>query len=89
VAALSKASAIGVIDRNYSFGSPFNSGVVANEIRAALYNADRRPPLLSFICGLGGREVMLEDVKKAVDMCYAAAKAGKAEARTHWLGVRE
>jgi pyruvate ferredoxin oxidoreductase alpha subunit len=89
VAALSKASAIGVIDRDYSFGSPFNSGVVANEIRAALYNADKRPPLLSFICGLGGREVMLEDVKKAIDMCYAAAKAGKAEARTHWLGVRE
>ena len=89
VAALSKAHAIGVIDRDYSFGSPFNSGVVANEIRAALYNAEKRPPLLSFICGLGGREVTLEDVKKAVDMCYAAAKAGKAEARTHWLGVRE
>jgi len=89
VAALSKAHAIGVIDRDYSFGSPFNSGVVANEIRAALYNADKRPPLLSFICGLGGREVTLEDVKKATDMCYAAAKAGKAEARTHWLGVRE
>jgi pyruvate ferredoxin oxidoreductase alpha subunit len=89
VAAVSKAQAIGVVDRDYSFGSPFNSGVVANEIRAALYNADKRPPLLSFICGLGGREVTLEDVKKATDMCYAAAKAGKAEARTHWLGVRE
>src|SRR5206468_88404 len=49
VAALSKAKAVGIIDRNYSFGSPFGSGVVANEIRAALYNADRRPPLLSFI----------------------------------------
>ena len=38
---------IGVIDRDYSFGSPFDSGVVANEIRAAMYNADKRPPLLS------------------------------------------
>ena len=46
VKALSKASAIGVIDRDYSFGSPFNAGVVANEIRAAMYNADKRPPLL-------------------------------------------
>ena len=61
VAALSPAKAIGVIDRDYSFGSPFGSGVVANEIRAALYNAERRPPLLSFICGLGGREVTLGD----------------------------
>ena len=89
VAALSKAKAIGVIDRDYSFGSPFNSGVVANEIRAAMYNADKRPPLLAFICGLGGREVTLEDVDKATDMCYAAAKAGKSDAKTHWLGVRE
>ncbi|HXH83078.1 MAG TPA: pyruvate ferredoxin oxidoreductase [Candidatus Tectomicrobia bacterium] len=89
VAALAGAQAIGVIDRDYSFGSPFNSGVVANEVRAALYNAARRPPLLSFISGLGGREVTLEDVDKATDMCYAAARAGKAEPTTHWLGVRE
>jgi pyruvate ferredoxin oxidoreductase alpha subunit len=89
VAALSRAGAIGVIDRDYSFGSPFASGVVANEIRAALYNAERRPPLISFICGLGGREVTLEDVYKAADMCYSAANSGKSEARTHWLGVRE
>ncbi|MBI1964339.1 MAG: pyruvate ferredoxin oxidoreductase [Candidatus Rokubacteria bacterium] len=89
VKALSKAQAVGVIDRNYSFGSPFYSGIVANEIRAALYNAERRPPLLSFISGLGGREVTLEDVYKAVDMCYGAAKAGKSDTRTHWLGVRE
>src|SRR5438876_961109 len=89
VKALSGAKAIGVIDRDYSFGSPFHSGVVANEIRASLYNADKRPPLLSFICGLGGREVTLEDVNKAVDMCEAAAKSGKSDAKTHWLGVRE
>ena len=89
VAALSKAKAIGVVDRDYSFGSPFHSGVVANEIRAALYNADKRPPLLAFICGLGGREVTLEDVYKATDLCYAAATSGKSDAKTHWLGVRE
>jgi pyruvate ferredoxin oxidoreductase alpha subunit len=89
VAALSRAAAIGVIDRDYSFGSPFASGVVANEIRAAMYNADRRPPLLSFISGLGGREVTLEDVHRATDLCYNAATAGKSDARTHWLGVRE
>src|SRR3990170_1254809 len=89
VAALSKAKAIGVIDRDYSFGSPFGSGVVANEIRAAMYNADRRPPLLSFICGLGGREVTLEDVGQATDLCFTAAKSGKSDTKTHWLGVLE
>jgi len=89
VAVLSKAKAIGIVDRDYSFGSPFNSGVVATEIRAALYNSDKRPPLLSFIGGLGGREVTLEDVYKVAELCYAAANAGKSDAKTHWLGVRE
>src|SRR5215468_10513607 len=89
VKALSRASAIGVIDRDYSFGSPFDAGVVANEIRAAMYNADKRPPLVSFISGLGGGEVTLEDVYKATDLCYTAANSGKSDARTHWLGVRE
>jgi len=88
-AVLSRAKAIGVIDRDYSMGSPFASGVVANEIRAALYNADKRPPLLAFISGLGGREVTLEDVYKATDLCYNAANAGKSDAKTRWLGVRE
>ena len=87
--ALSKAKAIGVIDRDYSFGSPFGSGVVANEVRAALYNAEHRPPLIGFICGLGGREVTLGDVYKATDICDAAAKAGRVERGTYWLGVRE
>jgi len=89
VAVLSKAKAIGVVDRDYSFGSPFHSGVVANEIRSAMYNADKRPPLLSFICGLGGREVTLPDVDRATDMCFAAAISGKSDAKTYWLGVRE
>ena len=89
VACLSKAKAIGIVDRDYSFGSPYASGVVANEIRAAMYNSDTRPPLLGFIGGLGGREVTLEDVYKAADLCYSAANSGKSDAKTHWLGVRE
>lgn len=89
VAALARARAIGVIDRDYSFGSPFASGVVANEVRAALYNSAHRPPLLSFISGLGGREVTLEDVYRAADLCYSAANSGTAAPKTTWLGVRE
>ncbi|MFQ5898100.1 MAG: pyruvate ferredoxin oxidoreductase [Candidatus Methylomirabilia bacterium] len=89
VGALRRAKAIGVIDRDYSFGAPFGSGVVATEVRAALYNADHRPPLIGFICGLGGREVTLEDVYKATEISYGAAKAGRAEQTTYWLGVRD
>jgi pyruvate ferredoxin oxidoreductase alpha subunit len=87
--ALGKAKAIGVIDRDYSFGSPFGSGVVANEVRSALYNSEKRPPLIGFICGLGGREVTIENVTEMVQLCEHAAMTGKAEKPTYWLGVRE
>jgi hypothetical protein len=33
--------------------------------------------------------VTLEDVYKAAELCYNAANAGKSDAKTHWLGVRE
>jgi len=34
---LGRFSAVGVIDRDYSFGSPYLGGVLAGEVRSALY----------------------------------------------------
>jgi len=88
VKTLGRFQGIGVIDRDYSFGSPYFSGVVANEIRAALYNAPARPPLLSFICGLGGREVTVPNVREMTDLVRRAA-AGEDVGATHWIGIRQ
>ena len=62
--------------------------MVANEVRAALYNAEHRPPLIGFICGLGGREVTLEDEQGGGHL-LRGGEAGRAERATYWLGVRE
>jgi hypothetical protein len=43
---------------------------------------------LGFICGLGGREVLLQDVEKMTGIVYDAA-AGKTQPPTQWIGVRE
>jgi len=86
---LQRFSAVGVIDRDYSFGSPYNSGVVANEVRTALYAAPgAKPPVLGFISGLGGREVTVPDVEKISDSVIAASK-GKSQPLTQWIGLRE
>jgi pyruvate ferredoxin oxidoreductase alpha subunit len=45
---------VAVVDRNFSFGA---GGIFAQEIRAALCNAERRPPVFGYIAGLGGRDV--------------------------------
>lgn len=85
---LSRFKAVGVIDRDYSFGSPYFSGVVANEVRTALYSAEKRPPVVGFICGLGGREVTVPNVREMTDMTFRAA-SGERLTDTYWIGLRE
>ncbi len=49
------------------------------EFASALYPAPgKKPPVVGFICGLGGREVTVPDVQKMTDAVYDAA-AGKAQ----------
>jgi pyruvate ferredoxin oxidoreductase alpha subunit len=85
---LSRFKAVGVIDRDFSLGSPYMSGVLATETRTALYPSAKRPPVLGFICGLGGREVTIPDVVKMSDSVFRAAE-GKSQPLTQWIGVRE
>ncbi|MHB8731996.1 MAG: pyruvate ferredoxin oxidoreductase [bacterium] len=87
-ALLSRFAAVGVADRDFSMGSPYNSGVVANEVRAALYNQPKHPPVVSFITGLGGREVTIPGVREMFEHTRKAAEAGNAPNDTVWIGVR-
>jgi pyruvate ferredoxin oxidoreductase alpha subunit len=85
---LGRFKAVGVIDRDFSLGSPYMSGVLATEVRTAMYPSPKRPPVLGFICGLGGREVTVPDVTKMADIVYQAAE-GKTQPLTQWIGLRE
>src|SRR5579884_2585735 len=85
---LGRFKAVGVVDRDFSFGSPDLSGVVATEVRSAMYSGNARPPVLGFICGLGGREVTVPDVEKMTEITFQAA-AGKSQPLTQWIGLRD
>jgi pyruvate ferredoxin oxidoreductase alpha subunit len=87
-ATLGRFKAVGVIDRDFSLGSPYRSGVLATEVRAAMYPAPNRPPILGFICGLGGREVTVPAVREMTESVYLAAE-GKTQPGTKWIGLRE
>jgi pyruvate ferredoxin oxidoreductase alpha subunit len=87
--ALAGVQAVGVIDRDFSFGSPSFSGVLANDLRSALYPMKMRPKILSFIAGLGGREVSTNDVIDVAGKAYDAASGRIGEQDTYWVGVRE
>jgi pyruvate ferredoxin oxidoreductase alpha subunit len=87
--ALGGVHAVGVIDRDYGFGSGYYSGVLANEVRAALYPLAKRPKVVSMIAGLGGREVSTDNVIDIADMVFAADEGKIDDQDTHWIGVRE
>ncbi|MFQ5879246.1 MAG: pyruvate ferredoxin oxidoreductase [Dehalococcoidia bacterium] len=87
-AAVGRAKAVGVIDRDFSLGSPYYSGVLFNEVRSALYDALQRPYVLNFIAGLGGREISADDVEEMADILFRAAETGQYEREAYWVGVR-
>jgi len=87
---LRRFKAVGVIDRDYSFGSPYYGGVLYNEIRSALYSQAKRPVIVGFIAGLGGREIEQPMATEIFEKTMAAAKGDLAAGDTcHWIGVRE
>src|SRR5438093_1625881 len=90
VKSLRRFKAVGVIDRDYSFGSPYYGGVLYNEIRSALYSQAKRPVIVGFIAGLGGREIEQPMATEIFEKTMAAAKGDLAAGDTcHWIGVRE
>ncbi|MFC2075478.1 pyruvate ferredoxin oxidoreductase [candidate division KSB1 bacterium] len=48
-----------VLDRDIDFGQ---GGIIAQEVRNALYTMKNRPKVYSYICGLGGRDITPEIV---------------------------
>ena len=86
---LSRFKAVGVIDRDYSLGSPFNGGVLFNEVRSTMYSAEKRIPIIGFIAGLGGREITIPVTRQMFEITQKVAEAGKVEQEIHWVGVRE
>jgi pyruvate ferredoxin oxidoreductase alpha subunit len=87
--ALASCKAVCVIDRDYSFGSPSFAGVLFHEIRSVLYPLEKRPMILNFIAGLGGREIRVSSVNEMVDKTQTAVDTGKIDQETTWIGVRE
>jgi pyruvate ferredoxin oxidoreductase alpha subunit len=75
-----------VVDRALSFGGP--GGPAFSEIRSALYGEKKRPKIIGFVGGLGGRDLTVTEfegmVKRAAEINDTAA-----EKEYEMFGVRE
>lgn len=85
--AVKDARVIAVVDRNVEPG--VFGGVVFNEIKATLYSLDKRPLVIGFIAGLGGRDVTVDDFLAMADKALKGAETGEIERELKFVGVRE
>ena len=79
--ATARAKKIAVIDRNFSFGA---SGIFAQEVRAALYNAPEHPPVFGYIAGIGGLDATVELLE---EIYWKTKNTAFPEKESVWMGI--
>ncbi len=86
VKAVSHLKAVGIVDRSVSFG--WNAGPVYQEMLSAMYFMPNRIPAVSFIAGLAGADITLEDFSRIIDTTAAALKGDIPEMPV-WLSLND
>jgi pyruvate ferredoxin oxidoreductase alpha subunit len=76
---------LAILDRAISFGGI--GGPVCSEIKAALYQQPKRPKIVSFIAGLGGRDVPPEQFEEMIEQAMKMKGKKKLEEFTT-IGIR-
>jgi pyruvate ferredoxin oxidoreductase alpha subunit len=83
--AISCAGAVAVLDRALSFGY---QGLLATDVKTALYDAPQRPLVLGLMVGFGGREVNLDTVREVVQRTQRALDTGHVPNETEFIGLK-
>ena len=84
--ALRDAQLLVVFDRCLSYGG--TGGPVCGEIKAALYGEEKKPKVVSFVGGLGGRDILPDHFEQMINRGLEIAEKGQ-ERAYEMIGVRE
>lgn len=82
--ALSKVKSFGVVDRNVSFG--WDTGIVYQEVKSALYEGDNYVPSVPIVGGLGGEDITINMMMDSIDAIVKAAEE-RISSGTIWMMV--
>ena len=80
----SKVKAIGIIDRDISFGY---EGAVASDIKSALASTGAPPKVINFIAGIAGRDITKENIEDMYNKLFRFVQ-GKDEKEMQFIGLR-
>ncbi|GAI11413.1 unnamed protein product, partial [marine sediment metagenome] len=72
--AVKDAEVLIVLDRALSFGGP--GGPVCSEIKAALYNENKKPKVVGFVGGLGGRDITSGGFEEIINRGIEISRTG-------------
>ncbi len=84
--AVEDAETLIVLDRALSFGGP--GGPVCSEVKAALYGQAKKPKVVSFVSGIGGRDISPGDFEEIINKGITISEKGSPN-EFEIFGVRE
>ena len=82
---IKNAKVVGILEKNISMGY---GGAVYADLSGALINEKERPILIDFIVGLGGRDIVIDNIEEIIKICEDA-KDGKRIERPVWIGLNK
>lgn len=80
-----EVDAIATVEKDFSFGY---AGAIFTEVRSALYDTKRKPKVIGFSGGFGGREITIEDFEAIIDEVLKVAKTGAIEKPYDWIRLK-
>ncbi|MGI5875931.1 MAG: pyruvate ferredoxin oxidoreductase [Dethiobacteria bacterium] len=86
--AIAGLKAVAVFDRSETFAGGMG-GHVFVELRSAMYEQAKKPLMINYIYGLGGRDLGLELIGKAVEELTETARSGQVKQLVNYLGLHE
>ena len=87
--ALAHVKALACVETSTSYGGAMRGGNLVHEVRASLYDLDKRPLVTSFMAGLGGDVILLEDFYYMAEILKQMVEEKKIRQHVYWVGFEE
>ncbi len=86
---LGNVKALACVETSTSYGGAMRGGNLVHEVRASLYDLEKRPLVTSFMAGLGGDVILLEDFYYMAEILTQMMGEKKVRQHVYWVGFED
>ena len=87
--ALANVKAVATVETSTSYGGATRGGNLIHELSASLYDLENRPLLTSFMAGLGGDVILLDDFYYMAKILKKMVEENKVHQKVYWVGFED